>query len=86
LPDQDDYHESQWDGFESDEDFEDDGDAPSECLVCPVCGQWVHEDTQQCPACGDWIIPVYPQHPWRRIVWIVAAVLILIAFAAAMIR
>jgi len=86
LPNQDDYDESEWGGFESDEDFEDDSDTSSECLVCPACGQSVHEDAQQCPECGDWIIPVYPRQRWRDAVWMVAAVLILIAFVAAMIR
>ena len=33
----------------------------------------------QCPYCGEWIIPVPMEHGLKRIVWVVAAVLLVIA-------
>ena len=54
-----------------DEDADDSGDL----LLCPACRRKVHEDTQQCPHCGDWITPVHPESPWKRGVFIFAAVI-----------
>ena len=48
-------------------------------LLCPSCRASVHEDTQQCPHCGDWITPVWPQERSKRLVWLVAAVLVIVA-------
>ena len=48
-------------------------------LVCPSCRQAVHEDTQQCPYCGDWIVPEYPSDPRKRFLWVVAAMLVILA-------
>ena len=56
-----------------DEWIEDEGG--DEMLVCPVCQQAVHEDTQQCPHCGDWIIPRYPGETRWRAIWGIAALL-----------
>lgn len=64
--------------YEDDEWIDDDDDA-SECLVCPTCRAEVHEDTQQCPHCGDWITPVYPEKRIKSWVWKAAAVLVILA-------
>ena len=64
------------DGVEdpSDEDCDDGSRDSEDLLVCPACRRDVHEDTQQCPHCGDWITPIHPESPWKRGVFIVAAV------------
>lgn len=68
------------DDFEYEWVDDDADDTADDLLVCPSCRADVHEDTQQCPHCGDWITPVYPnEHRWRR-VWIVAVILLLLAF------
>lgn len=59
-----------------------DGDDPEdELLACPSCNRAVHEDTQQCPYCGDWITPVDPRGAWKRWVWIVAAILLVLVLS-----
>lgn len=58
------------------EEWGDEDDDEAELLACPSCGQRVHEDAQQCPYCRDWIIPVDPADRARRVVWTVAAVLV----------
>lgn len=68
---------------QADEEWVDDdggGDDEDDVLECPSCRESVHEDTQQCPRCGDWIVPVYPGERRKRVIWIVAAVLVLAAF------
>lgn len=70
------------DDFDEDHEWVDDDadDSADDLLVCPNCRADVHEDTQQCPHCGEWITPVYPsEHRWSR-VWIVAVILLLLAF------
>ena len=69
----DDYADEEW--VDNDDD-DDDGD---DLLTCPFCREPVHEDTQQCPHCGDWITPVAAESHWKRIVWIVAVALLILA-------
>jgi hypothetical protein len=69
--DLDDHPDEEW--------VDDQDDSEDDLLTCPSCREPVHEDTQQCPHCGDWIIPVYPEKPWKRVVWLLAALLALIA-------
>ena len=71
--------------FDLDEEWaedEDSDDSEAELLICPACRRSVHEDTQQCPYCGDWITPVHPDKPWKRYLWAVAAVLVIISLIA----
>ncbi len=63
--------------FEDDEWIEDEGDEDDVYLSCPFCHEDVHEDTQQCPSCGDWIIPVDPRQRTQKIIWAIAAMLII---------
>ena len=71
--------------MEYDEDYpdeewvEDEGDPEDDVLTCPSCRRPVHEDTQQCPHCGDWIIPVWPGRKSKHLMWVVAAVLVILA-------
>ncbi len=65
---------------------EDEGNLEDDVLACPSCGSTVHEDTQQCPYCGDWIIPVSPEGRSKRIIWIVAAILLIIALILLTVR
>ncbi len=69
----DDYTDEEW--------IEDEGgpDSEDDLLACPSCRGAVHEDTQQCPHCGDWITPVWPQERSKRLVWLVAALLVVVA-------
>jgi predicted nucleic acid-binding Zn ribbon protein len=67
----DDHPDEEW--------VDDQNDSEDDLLTCPSCREPVHEDTQQCPHCGDWIIPVYPERPWKRALWLLAAILALIA-------
>ena len=69
--DTDDHPNEEW--------IEDETDPEDDLLACPSCGKAVHEDTQQCPYCGDWIIPVYPKDRSMRIVWVAAAILLVVA-------
>lgn len=46
-------------------------------FVCPVCRKPVAEDAPKCPHCGDWITPVEKSGSGRRI-WFVVAVLLMI--------
>ena len=63
--------------YKADEEWVDDEeDSGDDLLMCPSCRSRVHEDTQQCPHCGDWIIPVYPSQHSRRVIWVVAAILV----------
>lgn len=68
-----------------DDDFDDDDewvedDAEEEVLLnCPSCKREVHEDAQQCPYCGDWINPVDLSDRPRRLIWVVAVVLLILA-------
>ncbi len=72
----DDYKDEEW--------VEDEGDPEDDVLVCPSCGNAVHEDTQQCPHCGDWITPVWPKARSKRLVWIVAVVLAILGLLVIM--
>ena len=69
----DDYVDEEW--------IEDEGgpDSEDDLLACPSCRGAVHEDTQQCPHCGDWITPVYPGQRSKRLIWVVAAALLILA-------
>lgn len=73
----DDYADEEWVEDEGDDD--DCRDASVDLLACPNCRCAVHEDTQQCPHCGDWIVPVWPQQTGKRLIWIVAAGLVILA-------
>ena len=73
MMDYDEYADEEWVEDES-------GDDVDDLLTCPSCKQDVHEDTQQCPYCGDWIIPVDTQGRWKKTVWSIAAILIIISF------
>ncbi len=65
-----------------DEEWVDEGeDSGDDLLMCPACKTAVHEDTQQCPHCGEWIIPVYPGGRSKRVVWLIAAALVILALA-----
>ncbi len=55
---------------------EDESASDDDLLICPACRRAVHEDTQQCPHCGDWITPVYPYEKGKRMIWIVAVILL----------
>jgi len=70
--DYDEYAEEEW--------VEDDGNPEEDVLICPSCKRSVHEDTQQCPHCGDWIIPVWPKRKAKRLIWVIAAGLVILAF------
>ena len=61
-----------------DADFDDESD-DVETLACPACGEQIYEDAQQCPHCGDWIIPVDARGRSLRLIWIVAALLLIVA-------
>lgn len=69
-----------WNEYPDEEWVEDTEDGEEDLMVCPSCRAKVHEDTQQCPQCGDWIVPVYPDARWKRWVWLVAVILIVLAF------
>lgn len=62
-----------------DEEWVEDDDTEDELLVCPSCNRSVHEDTQQCPHCGDWIIPAYPSGQFKRYLWPIITLLLLLA-------
>lgn len=68
-----------YEGYDEEEWVDEDDDSSDDLLMCPACKEAVHEDTQQCPHCGDWIIPVYPRNRSKRVVWLVAAALLILA-------
>jgi len=69
----------------ADEDWvEDDASDDDDVLLCPSCRKDVHEDTQQCPHCGDWITPVYPQSRWKRLVWVIVVVMMVLLLVGVM--
>ena len=57
-------------------------DAEPELLPCPSCGVEVYEETQRCPHCGEWITPLAASARSRSRLWIIAAILALIAIIA----
>lgn len=69
----------EYDNYPDEEWVDEEEDSGDDLLVCPSCKRPVHEDTQQCPHCGDWIIPVWPGQRSKRLVWVVAAVLVIVA-------
>ena len=76
-----------WDNDVDEEWVEDEAeDSDADLLSCPSCRRPVHEDTQQCPHCGDWITPVYPRRPWGRGLWILAVILVVLAFLLMSVR
>lgn len=78
MPQSTEFDDDEW--IDDEEDVEDDdADADEDLLICPSCTRPVHEDTQQCPHCGDWITPTYPTSPWKRAIWIMAALLVIAA-------
>lgn len=66
-----DYPDEEW--------VDEEEESGDDLLICPSCRAAVHEDTQQCPHCGDWITPVWPQERSKRLVWLVAALLVVVA-------
>ena len=54
-------------------------DSADDLLACPSCKRAVHEDTQQCPHCGDWITPVAIEPLVKRVIWLTAAVLVILS-------
>ena len=62
-----------------DEVFDEDDDPGGDQLPCPSCGAPVYDDTDRCPHCGDWIMPLASAARSKSWVWIVAAVLVVIA-------
>ena len=76
-----------WEEDAADEDWVEDegGDSDeNDLLHCPNCHKEVHEDTQQCPYCREWITPVDRRGTRNRWVWIVAAILLILAFSGVM--
>ncbi|MCH7808027.1 MAG: hypothetical protein IIB60_02275 [Planctomycetes bacterium] len=73
------YGEPDYDDLDEEWVDDDDDDSEDDLLVCPSCNGSVHEDTQQCPHCGDWIIPRYPSGPFKRYVWPIVTLLLLLA-------
>jgi predicted nucleic acid-binding Zn ribbon protein len=68
--------------YDDEEWVDEDEDSGDDLLMCPSCKNAVHEDTQQCPHCGDWIIPVYPVERSKRVVFLIAAALLILALVA----
>ncbi len=66
-----DYPDEEW--------VDEEEESGDDLLVCPSCRAAVHEDTQQCPHCGDWITPIWPKERSKRFVWLVAALLVIVA-------
>ena len=62
------------------EEWVDDEDSGDDLLACPSCKRAVHEDTQQCPYCNDWITPVAVEPLVKRVVWLVAVLLLILSF------
>ena len=60
-------------------DFEDDDEPEDDQLPCPSCGAMVYDDTDRCPHCGDWIMPLASAAGRKSRLWIVAAILVIIA-------
>lgn len=63
--------------FHEDEEWVDDDNDSDDMLACPACGAAVYEETQQCPHCREWIIPVDRSDRAKRVVWTIAAILII---------
>jgi len=57
-----------------------------EMLPCPFCSAQVYEETQRCPHCGNWIMPLAASTRSRSKLWIIAAILALIAIIVFIIR
>ena len=73
-----------WQEDDADEEWVEDEDLGSDeddLFHCPSCRRVVHEDTQQCPYCREWITPVDRSGARNRWVWLVAAILLILAFS-----
>jgi hypothetical protein len=57
-------------------DLADDGPEADQ-VVCPACGAWVFDDTEQCPHCGDWIVPRLSTSVATRRVWLILALVVI---------
>lgn len=75
--------EVEWEDEEEEGVEEEEGDSDADLLTCPTCRGKVHEETQQCPHCGDWIMPVDESGAIKRVVWIAAAILGIVAMVVA---
>ena len=76
-----------WEDDAADEEWVEDDDSDhgeDDVLECPSCGQAVHEDTQQCHYCRDWITPVDRRDSGKRWIWLLAAILLILAFSGLM--
>jgi hypothetical protein len=74
------------DDHEWQEELEEFEKAEPEVLPCPSCGQDVYEESERCPHCGDWVMPLAASACTRSSVWIIAAILALIAILIFAIR
>jgi hypothetical protein len=75
-------NESEWDDTSwdpADDDIAQDAEDEAVVLACPSCRKAVHEDTQQCPHCHDWIVPIDPDSPRTKLIWAIAAGLVITA-------
>lgn len=70
-----------WTEDAADEEWVEDDASGDDLLECPNCGAPVHEDTQQCPHCRDWITPVDRGDRGKRLIWIIAAVLLILSLS-----
>jgi len=80
-----------WQEADDDEVFEqdalDDPEGPQACdlddaatdelVPCPHCGREISELAEQCPHCGDWIVQAVRPARGRRLLALVAALLLL---------
>lgn len=75
------------DSLNEDPDEADCSDSDSADLtVCPSCGRQIYEDADQCPSCGDYLNGDKTGWDRKRIVWAIAAALVILAFLLYTIR
>lgn len=68
------------------EEYDEFHDDSVETLECPHCGREVYEDTDKCPHCGEWIMPLAARASSKSRIWIVGAILALLAMLVFLIR
>ena len=69
----------EWESELEGEIFDQDDDPEGDQLPCPSCGAMIYDDTDRCPHCGDWVMPLASAARGKSWVWIVAAILAVIA-------
>ncbi len=62
---------------EWEEEIDERKDDSDDLLFCPTCRKPVHEDTQKCPHCGDWITPAERPGSGKRLLFVLAVVLMI---------